>query len=50
MDGTIGESIGMFSTKTQELFASWQNGGATQKQVIDSIVRISPGVQTSRKP
>ena len=37
-DGTIGESIGMFSTKTQELFASWQNGGATQKQVIDSIV------------
>ena len=38
VDGTIGESIGMFSTKTQELFASWQNGGATQKQVIDSIV------------
>lgn len=28
----------MFSTKTQELFTSWQNGGATQKQVIDSIV------------
>ena len=38
VDGTIGESIGMFSTKTQELFTSWQNGGATQKQVIDSIV------------
>ena len=38
VDGTIGESIGLFSTKTQELFASWQNGGATQKQVIDSIV------------
>ena len=28
----------MFSHKTQELFTSWQNGGATQKQVIDSIV------------
>lgn len=38
VDGTIGESIGSFSTRTQELFASWQNGGATQKQVIDSIV------------
>lgn len=38
VDGTIGESIGSFSTRTQELFTSWQNGGATQKQVIDSIV------------
>lgn len=38
VDGTIGESIGSFSTKTQELFTSWQNGGETQKQVIDSIV------------
>lgn len=37
-DGTIGDSIGSFSTKTQELFTSWQNGGATQKDVIDSIV------------
>jgi len=37
-DGTIGESIGSYSTRTQELFASWQNGGATQKEVIDSIV------------
>ena len=36
-DGTIGDSIGSFSTKTQELFTSWQNGGATQKDVIDSI-------------
>lgn len=38
VDGTLGESIGSFSTKTQELFTSWQNGEATQKQVIDSIV------------
>lgn len=37
-DGTIGDSIDSFSTKTQELFTSWQNGGATQKEVIDSIV------------
>ena len=34
----LGDSIGSFSTKTQELFTSWQNGGATQKEVIDSIV------------
>lgn len=38
VDGTIGDSIGSFSTQTQELFTSWQNGGATQKEVIDSIV------------
>lgn len=38
VDGTIGDSIGSFSSKTQELFTSWQNGGATQKEVIDSIV------------
>ena len=37
-DGTIADSIGLYSTKTQELFAAWQNGSATQKQVIDSIV------------
>lgn len=37
-DGSIADSIGSFSTKTQELFASWQSGGATQKDVINSIV------------
>lgn len=37
-DGTLEESMGLYSTKTQELFAAWQTGGATQKQVIDSIV------------
>lgn len=37
-DGTIADGIGGFSTKTQELFKAWQNGGATQKEVIDSIV------------
>lgn len=38
-DGTIEDKIGSFSTKTQELFAEWQVGGATQKEVIDSIVQ-----------
>lgn len=37
-DGTIGKSIGSYSKNTQDLFAAWQQGGATQKQVIDSIV------------
>lgn len=37
-DGTIGDSIDLYSQKTQSLFLSWQNGEATQKQVIDSIV------------
>lgn len=37
-DGTIEKSIGLYSDKTQELFKAWQNGGASQKDVIDSIV------------
>lgn len=37
-DGTIEKGIGGFSKSTQDLFTAWQNGGATQKQVIDSIV------------
>ena len=38
-DGTIGGAIGQFSAETQALFERWQNGGASQKQVIDSIVK-----------
>lgn len=37
-DGTIGSAIGSYSSDTKKLFKSWQNGGATQKEVIDSIV------------
>lgn len=37
-DGTIGDSLDLYSEKTQGLFLAWQNGEATQKQVIDSIV------------
>ena len=37
-DGTIGDSLDLYSGKTRELFTEWQNGNATQKQVIDSIV------------
>lgn len=37
-DGTIADTIGSYSQETQDLFKQWQNGEATQKQVIDSIV------------
>ena len=37
-DGTIGSQIDAYSAKTQNLFQAWQNGQATQKDVIDSIV------------
>lgn len=37
-DGTIAKEIGQFSTGTQQVFQDWKTGGATQKQVIDSIV------------
>ena len=37
-DGTVADNIGIYSDKTQELFQKWQDGGATQKEVIDSIV------------
>lgn len=37
-DGTIGNELGKFSAGTKQLFTDWQNGGATQKQVIESII------------
>lgn len=37
-DGTIEESLDMFSDSTADLFQAWQDGGATQKDVIESIV------------
>lgn len=48
-DGTISDSIGIYSEKTQELFEAWQNGGATQKQVIDSIVADISGCQNQQE-
>ena len=38
-DGTIDDSINMFSSGTQDVFEAWKTGGATQKEVIDSIVK-----------
>ncbi len=44
-DGTIEKSLSSYSSETQGLFRSWQDGGATQKQVIDSIVKDIQGCQ-----
>lgn len=48
-DGTIGDSIGMYSDKTQDLFQKWQEGGATQKDVIDSIVADITGTTNQQE-
>ena len=37
-DGSIKESIEIFSKDTQKAFKAWENGEATMKDVIDSIV------------
>lgn len=38
IDGRISENIESFSEKTQQLFESFENGGATQREVFDSII------------
>lgn len=38
-DGTIEKSLKLYSKNTQNLFKDWQKGGATQKEVIESIVK-----------
>lgn len=37
-DGRISENIDRFSTETQTLFTEWQKGGASQKDVFNSII------------
>ena len=37
-DGTIEGALGSFSSETQKTFKAWQDGKATQRDVIDSIV------------
>ncbi len=38
-DGTIEDSLDMFNEDTQKVFRTWQKGGASQKDVIDAIVK-----------
>lgn len=37
-DGTISDAINLFSEETANVFEAWKQGGATQKDVINSIV------------
>lgn len=37
-DGTINDSLDIFNDKTQDVFKAWQEGGATEKEVINAIV------------
>lgn len=48
-DGTIGDSIKSYSKDTQNLFKAWQKGEATQKEVIDSIVKDIGGAKTQQE-
>ena len=47
-DGTIADEIDSYSIKTRELFKSCQDGEATQKDVIDSIVWDIANVATQQ--
>lgn len=38
-DGTIEGALSSFNQETQDVFRAWQNGEATQKDVIDAIVK-----------
>lgn len=37
-DGTINDSLDIFNDKTQDVFKAWQEGGATEKDVVNAIV------------
>ena len=37
-DGTIKDNLDMFSKETQNVFTAWENGEASMKDIIDSIV------------
>jgi phage-related minor tail protein len=48
-NGTIEDGIGSFSNKTQETFEAWKKGGASQKDVIDSIVSDIKGTTNEQE-
>lgn len=48
-DGTIGGSLDLYSEKTKNIFTEWQNGKATQKDVIDSIVADISGCTSQQE-
>lgn len=48
-DGSIEKEIDSFSESTQQVFQAWQEGGARQKDVINSIVKDIRTAETQQK-
>lgn len=48
-DGTISKKLKLYSEDTQNLFTAWQEGGATQKEVIDSIIQDIQNASTQQE-
>lgn len=46
--GEVKDGTGVWSQKTEELFAKWQTGGATQKEVVSSIVADIQNAKTEQ--
>lgn len=47
--GQVKEGTGIWSAETEKLFAAWQNGEATQKDVMASIVKDIQGAETEQE-
>lgn len=47
-DGTIEESLGMFNKNTRNVFKAWKDGKATQKDVIEAIVKDIKGTKSQQ--
>lgn len=48
-DGRIEENLGAFSSDTQELFYQWKTGGATTKQVFQSVISDLAGMENQQQ-
>lgn len=48
-DGTIAESLNIFSSGTRKVFQEWQKGKATQKDVINSIITDINNAKTQQQ-
>ena len=48
-DGSIEKEIDSFSESTQQMFQAWQEGGARQKDVINSIVKDIKNAETQQE-
>lgn len=48
-DGTIKDAIKGFSEETRTTFSEWENGGATQKEVIEAIIQDIARAETQQE-